>query len=107
METYVTDSSITWKFYSTSDGRSVYWTTTGPENIVKAPDPKYTENKELPKDKIKQIDYSADGADISVERTVIKDGQIYFQDSFQTHYVPWQAVYEYGPGTKLPKKNNQ
>ena len=25
METYVTDSSITWKFYSTSDGRTVEW----------------------------------------------------------------------------------
>ena len=25
METYVTDSSITWKFYSTKDGRSVEW----------------------------------------------------------------------------------
>jgi hypothetical protein len=25
------------------------------------------------------------------------------QDEFVTHYVPWRAVYEYGPGTKLPK----
>jgi vancomycin resistance protein YoaR len=106
METYVYDTSITWKFYSTPDGRTVDWKTTGPQNIVKAPDPKYTENPDLPKGKIKQIDYSADGADISVDRTVYKDGNIYFQDNYQTHYMPWQAVYEYGPGTKIPKKGN-
>jgi len=103
METYVTDSSITWKFYSTNDGRTVDMVTTGPTNIKDAPKASYTENSDLAKGKIKQIDYSADGADINVDRTVYKDGQIYFQDSFQTHYVPWQAKYEYGPGTKIPK----
>ncbi len=104
METYVTDSSITWKFYSTNDGRTVEMETTGPRNIKDAPKASYTENPDLAKGKIKQIDYSADGADINVDRTVYKDGQIYFQDSFQTHYVPWQAKFEYGPGTKIPKK---
>jgi len=103
METYVSETSITWKFYSTKDGRSVEWETTGPVNIVKAPEAKYVENEKLAKNKFKQIDYSADGADIDVNRTVYKDGQVYFQDSYQTHYVPWQAVYEYGPGTKIPK----
>ncbi len=103
METYVSDTSITWKFYSTKDGRDVKWETTGPVNIVKAPEVKYVENEKLAKNKFKQIDYSADGADIDVTRTVYKDGQVYFQDSYQTHYVPWQAVYEYGPGTKIPK----
>ncbi len=104
METYASDSSLTWKFYSTADGRSVEWETTGPENIVKAPKAKYVENKDLAEGKIKQIDWAAEGADITVQRTVKKDGQVYFNDSFYTHYVPWQAVYEYGPGTKLPKK---
>ena len=41
METYVNVSarSLTWKFYSTSDGRSVTWETTGPTNVVSAPAP--------------------------------------------------------------------
>jgi vancomycin resistance protein YoaR len=104
METYAYDTYLQWKFYSTADGRSVEWETTGPENIVKAPKAKYVENKDLPEGKIKQIDWAAEGADITVQRTVKKDGQVYFTDSFYTHYVPWQAVYEYGPGTKLPKK---
>ena len=107
METYVTDSSITWKFYSTSDGRSVEWHNDGLENVVEAPKPLYKENPELDKGQIKQVDWSADGADIHVSRIVTKDGQIYFQDAFDTHYAPWQAIYEYGPGTKLPKKHKQ
>ncbi len=103
METYPTDTSLTWKFYSTYDGRTVSWETTGPVNIVKAPDPKYVENPDMAKGRFKQIDYSADGADVDVLRTVYKDGQAYFTDSFKTHYVPWQAVYEMGEGTKVPK----
>jgi vancomycin resistance protein YoaR len=98
METYINGYSLTWKFYSTSDGRKVTWDTSGPTNIVKAPDPLYKENSALAKGQIKQTDYSADGADISVVRTVTLNGNA-TQDNFNTHYEPWRAVYEYGPGT--------
>jgi vancomycin resistance protein YoaR len=104
METYVNPatSSITWKFYSTSDGRTVKWDTTGPQNIVPHPDPLYKENPDLAKGVINQTDYAADGADITVNRTVTRKGEVYIQDTIQTHYLPWQAVYEYGPGTDVP-----
>lgn len=104
METYVNPSysSIQWKFYSTKDGRSVDWQTTGPVNTVEAPDPKYVENDELDEGEIKQIDWQAQGADVTVNRTVYRDGNILFQDSFFTQYQPWQAVFEYGPGTEIP-----
>jgi vancomycin resistance protein YoaR len=102
METYVSDSWITWKFYSTADGRVVEWQNHGLENVVEAPKPLYKENGSLAQGKIKQIDYEADGADVRVSRTVYRNGQIYFQDVFDTHYEPWQAIYEYGPGTDLP-----
>ena len=104
METYVNPaaSSITWKFYSTSDGRSVEWDTTGPINVVEPPEPLYKENPDLPEGKIKQVDYEARGADVHVTRTVYRDGQVYFSDQVNTHYQPWRAIYEYGPGTVLP-----
>ena len=75
METYVNpgSSSITWKFYSKSDGRRVDWHTTGPTNIVSAPDPVYRENPDLPSGTIKQVDWAADGADVSVNRTVYSE----------------------------------
>jgi vancomycin resistance protein YoaR len=109
METYVNVAarSLTWRFYSTSDGRSVDWETSGLQNIVEPDDPVLQENPDLSKNEIKQVDWAVDGADISVTRTVMKDGQVYIQDTYNTHYIPWRAVYVYGPGTdqlKLLKK---
>ena len=103
METYIYGNQLVWKFYSTSDGRSVTWSSTGPQNVVKAPDPLYKENPDLPKGKIKQTDYQADGMDVTVYRTVSRDGQVISKDTIKTHYLPWRAIYEYGPGTDLPK----
>ena len=104
METYMGSSSLTWKFYSTSDGRSVTYDTTGPTNVVTAPSPLFEENPELSKNEMKQVDWAANGADISVTRTVWKNGSVYFQDTVNTHYEPWQAICQYGPDSKNPEK---
>ena len=107
METYVGSASLTWKFYSTNTGRTVDWHTTGPTNIVKAPDPLYRENPDLPKGTIKLVDYAADGANVSVTRTVYLHDQVYFSDAFYTHFEPWQAIFEYGPGTEgIPEQKS-
>ena len=102
METYPTDHSLTWKFYSTSDGRTVDWTSSGLQNITEPPDPLYTENADLSKDEIKQVDWAVDGADVTVNRTVTRDGTVIHDDVFNTHYIAWQAKFEYGPGTEVP-----
>jgi vancomycin resistance protein YoaR len=109
METYVNPAArtLTWKFYSTSDGRSVEWDTTGLQNIEDPPEPLYQENPDLGEGEIRQVDWEAAGADVTVFRTVYRDGQVYLQDQFSTHYMPWQAVYEYGPGTRLPKDRDR
>lgn len=102
METYVYpgSSSLLWRFYSTEDGRTVEWDTTGPTNIVPAPETLYRENPDLEKGVTKRVDYAAEGADINITRTVYKNGGVYFADSFYTHFQPWQEVIEYGPGTE-------
>jgi vancomycin resistance protein YoaR len=103
METYVNGYSLTWKFYSTSDGRKVEWDTTGPTNITPPPDPIYRENSDLNQGEIRQVDWAAEGSDVSVSRIVYtKDGSVYFNDTVNTHYQAWQDVYEYGPGTDIP-----
>ncbi len=99
--------SLTWKFYSTWDGRTMKYTTTGPQNIVPAPDPSFEVNPDLPPGGMKQVDYAANGADVDVNRTVLKNGAVYFQDEFKTHYEPWQAVCQYAPGMKQPDKQAQ
>jgi len=98
------EMSLTWKFYSTNDGRTVQWQNLGLRNVVPAPDPLIEENADLPAGTCKQTDYSGDGADITVTRTVSNaSGQTMFNDTFQTQYEPWQAVYQYGPGTINPQ----
>jgi vancomycin resistance protein YoaR len=106
METYVVNnSSLVWKFYSTSDGRQVTWETTGLQNIVEPPPPLYEENANLASGTIKQVDWEVRGADVTVYRRVTRSGELYFNDRFTTHYLPWRSIYQYGPGTELPSGN--
>lgn len=108
METYINRSAnrITWKFYSTWDGRSIQWQTSGPTNIEKPKKPLYNENRELDKGEIEQVEWEAEGADVRVDRTVYLDNNILFKDTFTTHYEPWRAIYEYGPGTSGIPEND-
>jgi vancomycin resistance protein YoaR len=105
METYVNTKArtLTWKFYSTSDGRTVKWDTSGLQNIVDAPPPEYVENPDLAAGETRQVDWEVAGADVTVWREVYRDGDIYIRDEFYTHYQPWRAIIEYGPGTKIKK----
>lgn len=110
METYVSPSArtLTWKFYSTSDGRSVDWETTGPTNIVEPEDPLYEEDPNLAEGEVKQVDWESKGSDVTVTRTVYRDGGVFFEDVYSTHYQPWRAIYHYGPGTEdMPPENGE
>jgi vancomycin resistance protein YoaR len=105
METYVyNNNQLTWKFYSTNEGRSVTWTTSGLQNVIKAPEALFEENPDLGPFELNQIDYAADGAMITINRTVYKNGEVYFVDlPLVTVYSPWQAICEYGSGVEDPK----
>ncbi|MFP3854283.1 MAG: VanW family protein, partial [Anaerolineales bacterium] len=107
LETYTYNNrQLLWKFYSTSDGRTVDWSSSGPKNEVEAPESLYKENKDLEKGEIEQVDFEADGMDVVVTRTVERDGTVLHDDVIRTHYLPWRAIYEYGPGTDLPDDAN-
>jgi vancomycin resistance protein YoaR len=107
METYFSakDDSLTWKFYSGDDGRSVTWKNLGLLNVVPAPDPLYQENPDLPPGTCHQTDYAGDGANITVVRTVTRNGQQLTLpgDTIKTHYQPWQAVYQYSSDITDPQ----
>lgn len=102
METYMYSNRLEWKFYSLSDGRTVRWHKEE-MNEVEAPEALYKENPDLPKGEIKQVDWEADGLDVIVTRIVEREGELLFKDVIKTHYLPWRAIYEYGPGTELPE----
>jgi hypothetical protein len=73
---------------------------------VEAPEPLYKENDDLDEGEIEQVDFEADGMDVLVTRTVSRGGETLHDDNFRTHYLPWRAIYEYGPGTDLPDDAN-
>jgi vancomycin resistance protein YoaR len=105
METYVPPGAyrLTWKFYSTSDGRTVEVDNSGLQDVVPAPDPLFQENSDLEPGEMKQVDWSADGANVTVTRIVWRGGQVLYEHTISTHYTAWQAVCEYGPGTVNPE----
>jgi vancomycin resistance protein YoaR len=94
-----TNESLTFKFYSTSTGRTVEKEGPFSEN-VQPPKPDVWEyNEELEPGEIKKVDWAVEGADVTVYRRVYDtDGSLmYGNEAFVSHYYPWQNVYEYGP----------
>lgn len=103
LETYIYGNQLLWKFYSTSDDRTVNVSSPNIANEIEAPEPLYRENPDLPEDTIEKVDYEADGMDVVVYRTVTLNGEVLYQDTLKTHYLPWREINEYGPGTELPE----
>lgn len=91
-------ATLTFNFYSTGDGRTVQKSGPTISNIVPHGPPIYEENPAIPPGTVKKVDYAVDGADVTVYRTVYRDGQVLHQDTFYSQYVPWQEVYHVAPG---------
>ncbi|HLC34647.1 MAG TPA: VanW family protein [Anaerolineales bacterium] len=102
METDVDRASgrISWRFYSTSDGRTVDWTR-NVTNRVDPPQPRWVENADLAPDEWKQVDWAVEGADAYVTRTVTRGGQIINSENINTHYVAWAAMCQFSPSTPV------
>jgi len=97
------NQTLTFSFYATSDGRTVQKDGPFVSNIKPHPQPKYEENPDVPVGETRQVDFAADGADVRVVRTVYRNGQILFEDTFDSHYLPWQAVFQVAPGQLPPE----
>jgi vancomycin resistance protein YoaR len=103
IETYTspTFGTLTFKFYSTKDGRIVK---IAPPTITKVaphgPD-QYEEDPAFKPGQKEQVDWAVDGADVTVKRAVTKAGQT-VTDTVFTRYQPWQNVFKVAPG-EAPK----
>jgi vancomycin resistance protein YoaR len=103
VETYTNEQAqrLTFRFYSSSGSRTVEKASTTIYDVVPHPPDLYEEDPELETGEIKKVDWAADGARVLVKRVVkAADGSIVREDSFFSHYLPWQAIYNYGPGTE-------
>jgi vancomycin resistance protein YoaR len=101
IETYynASNSTLTWKFYSTSMNRRVVKEGPIVKNQQPAPSPIYRANSDLRLGQIKQVDYAVSGADVYVYRTVYQDDAVIIDhEEFASHYVPWASQFEVAPG---------
>lgn len=91
--------SLTFKIYSSDIGRRVE--KDGPyfENVQQPGPDVWEYNPELAYGVIKQVEWYAEGARVTVNRTVYNfAGEVRDQDTFVSNYIPWGNVYQYGPG---------
>jgi vancomycin resistance protein YoaR len=102
VEAYANDVAgrLTFKLYSTSDGRQVTISEPVVENVIPHPEDKIEEDPTLPAGTRQQVDYAADGADVTVTRTVTRGGQVISEDRIFTRYQPWQAIFKVGTGAQ-------
>lgn len=101
IETYnnPNNSTLTWKFYSTSLNRRVEKDGPYVKNQTPSPRPIYRANAELRSGQVRQVDYAVSGADVYVYRTVYQDDQVIIDhEEFHSHYVPWASQFEVAPG---------
>ncbi len=96
------NQTVTFRFYSTGDGRTVQKDGPTITNVVPHGPSLYEENAALSPGTIKQVDYAVDGFDSSVRRTVYRNGQVLYQDTFFSQYMPWRAIYQVPPGEIPP-----
>lgn len=96
---YPAADQLVFRFYSTSTGRIVE---IEPPRIASRVPPeatRYEVNQDLQPGQTLQVDYSAEGADVNVTRTVkAADGTLIRKDNIFTHYLPWGAIYQVAPG---------
>ena len=87
------EQRLTFQLFGTKDNREV--TINKPIILSQsgAPPDEYQDDPTLPKGQIKQIDFSAGGANVYFTRTVKKDGKIITDDKFVSNYRPWKAVF--------------
>jgi vancomycin resistance protein YoaR len=106
IETYINqnNSTLTYKFYSTNQGRTVEME--GPEisDVIEHGDPVYKEDPDIKPGETKQVEWATDGLTSVITRT-IKDeatGDIIERKEFKSEFRPWDAVYLVAPGTEVP-----
>jgi hypothetical protein len=66
--------------------------------LIAPPEDSYTDDSALPTGQVKQIDYKAWGAKVSFNYSVERNGQVIFEDTYNSNYRPWQAKFLRGTG---------
>jgi vancomycin resistance protein YoaR len=102
IKTSYTDSTLTFSFYGTPQGRRVV-STVGPETNFQAPTTSYAVDPAAPAGSVRVESGSGrSGFDVTVERTVYEHGKLLRRGKFPSRYIPEGPTYVYGPGRTPP-----
>ena len=88
--------TLTFRFYSTSTGRTVEMEGPFEENVVPHGEPVYEDDPTLPKGTTKQAEWARDGVDVTIYRIIKEGNEVIAREKFFSRYEPWQAVYLVG-----------
>jgi vancomycin resistance protein YoaR len=93
--------SLVFELYGTGDGRVATVSKPVISNYSPALPTVYQDDPTLPAGTLKQTDFSAAGATVKFNYTVVRSGQTIFQKTFISNYRPWAAVYLRGTGPAI------
>lgn len=79
--------------YGTKDGRVTNLTEPLITDRVPAPEDAYQDDPTLPKGVVKQVDFKAEGSNVSFTREVTQNGKKIISEKFISNYAPWQSVF--------------
>lgn len=86
-------ATLTFELYGARDGRKVTISKPLIKNQTPPPEDLYQDDPTLPKGQIKQVDWKAGGADVSFSRKVEREDKVLINETYSSHYQPWQAVF--------------
>ena len=91
-------STLSFRFFGSSTGREVKLTPSRSNEVKAGPRLPDGTDPALPRGQRKQVEWAADGADATIGRTVLQDGQVTASDSFFSRYAPWREKWVVGTG---------
>lgn len=96
IQTSLKGTSLFIDIYGTSDGRITNLTEPIITNKTPPPSDIRQDDPTLPRGQVKQVDWSAWGANVSFNRTVAKNGETLISETWKSNYRPWQAIFLVG-----------
>ena len=91
-------STLTFSFFGAPTGREVKLAPSKANEIKPGPRLPDGTDPSVPRGVRKQVEWSADGVDATIRRTVTQQGKTLLSDSFFSRYVPWREKWVVGTG---------
>lgn len=98
--------NLIFRLFGTKD-RNVEWEGPFISNRVAAPPSRYIVDSSLRPGRRRQIDFAAQGARVTVQRTIRFDDGRTVNDTLVSNYRPWGAIYLVGPTPPPPQPKPQ